>query len=184
MSGADYRNTAGTYSIKYNVSDAAGNIADEVVRSVIVEAPTQPGDITPPVITLIGESEVTITVGDEYTDAGATAQDDKDGDISDDIEETGADYERNNAGTNSIKYNVSDAAGNDAVEVTRTVIVEAGDPVYPTGPPLKIESIVVDGQSVTITIEEPLWTTAIGMFKLTPRWSLVDPLVVTLFFLD
>ena len=70
--GADFdRNTAGTYSIKYNVSDAAGNIADEVVRSVIVEAPTQPGT-TPPVITLIGESS-TITVGDEYPDAGATA---------------------------------------------------------------------------------------------------------------
>ena len=34
----------------YNVSDAAGNIADEVARSD-VEAPTQPGDITPPVIT-------------------------------------------------------------------------------------------------------------------------------------
>ena len=85
VSGADFdRNIARTYLIKYNVSDAAGNAADEVVRSVTVEAPTQPGDITPPVITLIG-GQVTITVGDEYSDAGATARDDTDGDISDEI---------------------------------------------------------------------------------------------------
>ena len=59
MSGADFdRNIAGTFLIKYNVSDAAGNAADEVVRIVTLEAPTQPEDATPPVITLTGESEV------------------------------------------------------------------------------------------------------------------------------
>ena len=61
-------------------------------------------DTTAPVITLIGEPELTITVGDEYTDAGATAQDETDGDISDEIEVSGADFDRNTAGTYSVSY--------------------------------------------------------------------------------
>ena len=52
-------------------------------------------DTTAPIITLIGEPELTIAVGEEYTDAGVTAQDDTDGDISDDIDVSGADFDRN-----------------------------------------------------------------------------------------
>src|SRR5258708_31750443 len=38
-------------------------------------------DTTPPVITLVGQNPVTVTLGGSYTDAGATAKDDKDGDL-------------------------------------------------------------------------------------------------------
>jgi hypothetical protein len=41
-------NTAGTYVITYNVSDAAGNAAKQVTRSVTV------ADSVRPIITLIG----------------------------------------------------------------------------------------------------------------------------------
>ena len=40
-----------------------------------------PADTTAPVITLVGDDPVAITVGDAYVDAGATATDDVDGDI-------------------------------------------------------------------------------------------------------
>ena len=50
----------------YNVTDANGNVAVEVTRIVNVV------DTTVPVITLTGESTVTIEVGSTYTDAGAT----------------------------------------------------------------------------------------------------------------
>ena len=56
----------------------AGNAATPVVRVVNVE---DPPDGTPPVITLLGASPVTVVTGDGYSDAGATASDDVDGDI-------------------------------------------------------------------------------------------------------
>ncbi|MDG1955107.1 MAG: choice-of-anchor D domain-containing protein [Polaribacter sp.] len=79
-------------------------------------------DNTPPVITLLGDANVTIEVGTSYTDAGATASDNYDGDL------TGAIVTVNNVdasttGTYTVTYNVSDASGNDAVQVTRTVNV-------------------------------------------------------------
>jgi len=107
----------GTYTITYNVSDAAGNAATEVTRTVNVV------DTTVPVITLLGDATVTIEVGNDYTDAGATASDNYDGDITDDIVVVNP-VDTDVVGTYTITYNVSDAAGNTAVEAIREVIVE------------------------------------------------------------
>ncbi len=81
-------------------------------------------DTTKPVITLLGSTPVNLANGASYTDAGATASDNIDGDITADIVTTGT---VNTAveGAYVIRYNVSDAAGNAAVEVTRTVNVAA-----------------------------------------------------------
>ena len=109
--------TAGTYTLTYNVSDAAGNAAIPVTRTVIVL------DTTPPVISLIGDSTITISQGDTYDEEGATADDNFDGDISADIVVTGNQINYPDAGTHIIRYNVSDAAGNQAAQVTRTIII-------------------------------------------------------------
>ena len=98
------------------MSDAAGNVAARVTRTVQVTA-----DVTVPVITLIG-SNVSLELGSIYTDAGATASDNIDGDISATIV-TVSDVNTGAVGTYTVTYNVSDAAGNAAVEVTRTVTV-------------------------------------------------------------
>ncbi|MCT4630722.1 immunoglobulin-like domain-containing protein, partial [Winogradskyella sp.] len=79
-------------------------------------------DTTPPVITLIGSSTINLTVGDTYTDQGATATDNLDGDLTSSIVVV------NNVNTSlansyAVTYNVSDAAGNAAIEVVRTVNV-------------------------------------------------------------
>lgn len=82
-------------------------------------------DTTPPVITLVGQNPVTVTLGGTYSDAGATAKDDKDGDITKNIVVTvtpGA-FSSASVATYIYHYNVSDAAGNAATEVTRTVNV-------------------------------------------------------------
>jgi len=115
-------NTAATYTITYNVSDAAGNAATERTRTVIVAA-----DTVAPVITLTGNATINIMVGDTYTDEGATATDVIDGDITANIVVAGDAVDVNTAGTYTITYNVSDAAGNAADEVTRKVIVEDGN---------------------------------------------------------
>lgn len=114
-------NTAGTYVITYNVTDAAGNAAKQVTRSVIVAV-----DSVRPIITLIGNSTFNVTVGGTFTDPGATATDNVDGDISSRIVVAGNAVNVNAAGTYLITYNVKDAAGNAAIQVTRTVVVSAG----------------------------------------------------------
>ena len=66
----------------YNVTDSSGNDATEVTRTVNVT------DTTVPVITLNGDAQITVEVGTTYTDLGATASDNYDGDISADINVT------------------------------------------------------------------------------------------------
>ncbi|MFA4853365.1 MAG: DUF5011 domain-containing protein [Bacteroidales bacterium] len=81
-------------------------------------------DTTAPVITLNGSgATLTLDLGDTYTEA-ATASDDKDGDITSSIVKTGT-VNTSQVGEYVIKYNVTDAAGNSAQEVTRTVKVRS-----------------------------------------------------------
>jgi hypothetical protein len=118
--------TVGTYTVTYNVSDASGNAATEVTRTVnVLEAGV---DTTPPVITLLGTTPVTVTLGSIYTDAGATAWDNIDGNITANIVVVNP-VDTSTAGTYTVTYNVSDAAGNAATEVTRTVTVTDGSTV-------------------------------------------------------
>jgi hypothetical protein len=79
-------------------------------------------DTLKPAITLNGSSSVTLVQGSTYSDAGATANDSAEGDITSDI--TIADNVNNNTvGTYTVTYNVADSAGNAATAVTRTVHV-------------------------------------------------------------
>jgi len=108
---------AGTYSVVYSVADLAGNRVS-AARIVIVTP-----DVTPPEITLIGAASVTLNVGATYTDAGARAVDDVDGDITDRIN-TDNPVNMMRAGRYIIIYSVSDQADN-SVSISRTVIVNA-----------------------------------------------------------
>ncbi len=71
-------------------------------------------DITAPVLSLQGALEDTIKVGSTYSDPGATAVDDEDGDISSSIVVTGTPSNPVSAGNYHMEYSVSDAAGNVA----------------------------------------------------------------------
>ncbi len=79
-------------------------------------------DTTAPVLTRLGNAYITLTVGDVYVDAGATANDNKDGDITLRIVTVNP---VNTAipKTYTITYNVKDNAGNAAQQITRTVKV-------------------------------------------------------------
>lgn len=104
------------------------NWGDIVAVSIAqVGAGTEPEEPVPnsaPVITLAGANPMTLSVGDTYTEPGATATDSEDGDISTDIVITGT-VNTAVAGTYTRYYNVSDSQGLAAVEVTRTVQVNA-----------------------------------------------------------
>ena len=119
IEGAVDATTAGEYEITYNVTDAAGNAADEVKRTVVV---TSDADETIPVITLLGDAAVTHEAGSTYTDAGATASDDRDGILTGNLViVNGVDID--NLGVYTVTFNISDVAGNKAIEMVRTVTV-------------------------------------------------------------
>lgn len=83
-------------------------------------------DMTKPVITLIGDTTITFEQGTAYTDAGATAYDNLDGDITANISVNEPISGFNTIpGTYYFRYNVKDLAENEAIEVVRKVIVVA-----------------------------------------------------------
>jgi hypothetical protein len=79
-------------------------------------------DTTIPVVTLVGDATVSLELGTTYTDAGATASDNIDGDITGNITTVNP-VDINTAGIYTLTYNVSDAAGNAAAQVTRVVTI-------------------------------------------------------------
>ena len=111
---------AGDYTVTYNVSDAAGNPAVQVTRTVTITA-----DKTIPVIALEGANPQSIELGTAYSELGATATDNIDGTITGNIVIDASNVNVDIAGDYTVTYNVSDAAGNPAVQVTRTVTITA-----------------------------------------------------------
>ncbi len=87
--------------------------------------PTEPTN-TAPVVTMNGAAEITLTVGDTFTDPGATATDAEDGEIT---PEADCNVSTSTAGTYTCTYTATDS-GNLSDTKTRTVIVE--EDVIPT----------------------------------------------------
>jgi len=114
-------NTVGSYDVLYEVQDSFGNSAN-ATRTVNVV------DTTSPVITILGSNPETIERMDNYVDAGATASDTYDGDLTANITNT-SNVNENVAGFYTVEYYVEDSSGNNATE-TRNVTVQ--DTVTPS----------------------------------------------------
>ncbi len=82
-----------------------------------------PSDTVKPVITLLGNNPVTLNTYDTYTEFGATASDDVDGNISSSIVVNATALDMMHEGNYTIIYSVRDAAGNEA-NTSRIVSVE------------------------------------------------------------
>ena len=79
-------------------------------------------DITAPVITILGEADVSINQYTPYIDAGATATDEVDGDLTSSIVTTGV-VNTSIEGNYIITYTVSDTSGNTATATRQVVVV-------------------------------------------------------------
>ena len=106
----------------YRTSDGGNNWA---ISASSTKGTTNSPDTTAPVISLLGDATVNLTVGDSYVDVGTTALDDVDGDITSSIVKSGTFTDTSAAGTYFVTYNVSDATGNNAIEASRTINVNA-----------------------------------------------------------
>ena len=105
----------GTYTRFYDVTDAAGNVATTVTRTVNVEA-----DQTAPTITLTGSNFIFWPQGQAFVDPGSVVTDNLDTGLVATV--TGA---VNTAviGVYTLTYNAMDSGGNPATPITRTVSV-------------------------------------------------------------
>ncbi|MBK7213234.1 MAG: DUF5011 domain-containing protein [Bacteroidales bacterium] len=88
---------------------------------ILISACKKDGHV--PSITLLGNNPAETGKGYPYTDAGATAADQEDGDLTGKIQVT-SNVDTGATGTYYVKYNVTDKDGMSAEEVSRTVIVK------------------------------------------------------------
>ena len=151
----------GEQELTYDAMDSTGNKADTITRKVTVV------DTAAPAITLNGEAEVTINESGIYTEAGATALDAVDGDLTASIE-TSSNLNADKPGTYSVTYDVSDATGNKAAQAVRTVVVlDITRPVITLKGEAEIsleagEDFVDPGTTVTDNVDDDLVAVATG----------------------
>ncbi|MDX8390444.1 MAG: DUF5011 domain-containing protein [Mariprofundaceae bacterium] len=142
--------TLGIYTLTYNVSDAAGNPATPVTRTVNVVTAQQFGqsDLVPPMLTLLGSNPTSVVAGNAYVEMGATATDDVDGNVSANVVITGS-VNTQVIGTYNLVYTVSDAAGN-AISLPRVVLVTAAAAGVDTTSPV---ITVLGANPLTVTLD-------------------------------
>jgi len=144
-------------------------------------------DTTPPVITLLGQASVTHEAGATYTDAGATATDNFDGDLTSKIVTVNP-VDAKTPGTYIVTFDVTDKAGNAAEQVKRTVtVVDTTAPEFATFPDDVIiycgsdtepsttgEPTTTDNASgeVTLTHEDSVQGTCPGLIERS--WTATD----------
>jgi hypothetical protein len=113
-SGSVNINTPGSYALNYDYTDSNGNVASTVTRTVTVV------DTTAPVLTIMGDGNITHEAGQLYTDANASWSDHVDG--SGMVTASGS-VNINTPGSYVLSYDYTDSNGNAASTVTRTVTV-------------------------------------------------------------
>lgn len=136
--------------VYYTVTDSSGNVAT-------AEREIKYYDPVPPVLTLEGRSDVSIAVGGTYKEAGFTALDNVDGDITHKVTVSGQ-VDTATPGTYKLEYSVTDSFDN-VVSVTRIVRVynpqPNPDPVMPNLPAGDgAETVVPNGKVIYLTFDD------------------------------
>lgn len=126
--------TEGVYTVKYEVTDQAGNTS--VVTRTVVVTP----DVTLPVITLNGGASLKQTVKTPFTDPGATATDYFNRNFTSLII-INSTVDTSKVGNYTITYEVTDLSGNKAIVIRNVSLVDDVAPVLTkTGPdPLYVD---------------------------------------------
>ena len=142
----------GTYNLDlvssgHEIADTASNpLADTTPTGAdhTYTVSTTVADVTDPVITVSGDTQVTVQVDVAYSDAGADCVDNVDPDPTLAVSNP---VDTSTAGTYTVTYTCTDASGNDAT-ATRAVAVEA--PVQDTASPT-VTSIARSDPAVEVT---------------------------------
>ena len=115
---------AGTHTITYTATDPAGNISTATRTVVVADDPAKP------VITLLGDEEITLEIGTPYVELGVTVADSQGVAITDAEPVTTQDFLINETGVNKSTIRLRRPEGRAAKTVTRTItIVDTTAPV-------------------------------------------------------
>lgn len=107
--------TVSESEVVYTVADSSGN-SFEIARQIVYDDPIAP------VLTLSGDTEISVPAGGSFEEPGFTASDNCDGDITDRVVVSGG-IDPYLPGSYTISYTVEDSYGNKAT-ASRTVTVE------------------------------------------------------------
>ena len=154
---------SGTYTLKFSATTNTG------IESANLNLVINPVDTTAPIITILGNNPENVLLNGIYTDAGATALDNLDGDLTSQISVV------NNvntaiAGTYPVTYTVSDLAGNTAI-ATRTVNVS---PTSDTNAPTIVISSPVNAQTYTTAVTNINYVPTDAEGNLNTCWYSLD----------
>jgi len=138
--------TVGNYTVTYSATDTAGNEAN-ITRSITVI------DVTPPVITLNGEANITLEQNAVYTELGATAVDAVDGNVT--VTTTG-NVDTSTIGNYIVTYSATDSAGNEA-NITRSVEVINSTPT--------LSSITLESNATTVNVGDMVQLSVVGTYS-------------------
>lgn len=126
---AKVKKTDGEDTVTLTVKDSSGNTTKKVVKVNFC------ADVTPPVISLGGFSEMCVKLGGTFTDPGYTATDNKDGNVTSSVTVSGS-VDTSKVGTYEITYSATDAAKNTGIVKRRVCVydnVQAAQGENPTG---------------------------------------------------
>ena len=132
---------AGDYTLTYSATDTAGNSASET-RVVTVQ------DTISPVVTVVGELEMSINEGESWSDPGATAVDTADGDVP--VVVSGS-VDSSTAGSYTLTYTATDAAGNTGSAMRSITVIEINQ-----------WSLVWSDEFDEVTVDATKWNYMVG----------------------
>ncbi len=114
---ANVKKTDGEDTVTLTVKDSSGNTAKKVVKVNFC------ADVTPPVISLGGFSDMCVKLGGAFSDPGYTATDNKDGNVTSSVTVSGT-VDTSKVGTYEITYSATDAANNTGTVKRRVYVYD------------------------------------------------------------
>jgi hypothetical protein len=138
VTGSINENQLGEQTLTYYVEDAAGNSTSTTRTVTVVEF--VPDDTTAPVISLTG-GNLTLTVGDTWSEPGYTATDNVDGDLTSQVVATGS-VDTSKAGSYPITYTVSDSTGNTGTATRIVTVLPATNYPFDNPAPVRRTAVV------------------------------------------
>ncbi len=160
IEGSVDSSTLGHYTVNYSATDEAGNNIS-TTREIDVVLPP---DTISPIITLNGDSNITLPVNDTYIELGASAVDERDGSIEVIIEGS---VDTSVEGSYAITYRATDKTGNEASVIRAVEIITATPPVADAG----ISQFVTSEEDVNLSASD---STDTEDKPLSYRWLQTD----------
>ncbi|MHB1162905.1 MAG: immunoglobulin-like domain-containing protein [Minisyncoccota bacterium] len=146
-SGASGGSGSSSSSTPASTSSSTASTTTPIVIATSTPVST---DTTKPVVTLKGSAAMQLNQGDIFTDPGATASDDVDGNLTSKIKETGT-VDTKTLGLYTLTYSATDAAGNTGSASRVVSIVAAPAPAAATSTSSSTTTSTASSTSTTST---------------------------------